>query len=107
MPVADRQALAVPEARASFPADYLRAFDRGSGAVGQDLRVLTRPWGFDPESIAVPAWIHHGDAGTTVPLEHARRFAAATPGARLHVHPGEGHFSILTTPERMLAALVA
>ncbi|MDX3095849.1 alpha/beta fold hydrolase [Streptomyces sp. ME19-03-3] len=107
MPAADRQALAVPEARASFLANFLRAFDRGSGGVGQDLRVLTRPWGFDLESIAVPTWIHHGDADTTVPLEHARRFAAAIPGACLHIHPGEGHFSILTAPERMLAALAA
>lgn len=107
MPAVDRRTLAGPQARASFLANYVRAFERGSGGVGQDLRVLTRPWGFDLESIKAPTWIHHGDADTTVPLAHSRRFAEAIPGARLHIHPGEGHFSILGAPERTLAALAA
>lgn len=105
MPAGDRQALAQPDARAAFLTNYLRAFHRGSGGVGQDLRLLTRPWGFDLASISVPTSIHHGDADTTVPLQHARRFAAAIPGARLHIHPGQGHYSILTTPEHTLAPL--
>ncbi|MGW0631816.1 alpha/beta fold hydrolase [Streptomyces sp. NPDC002758] len=107
MPASDRRALAQSDARAAFLTNYLRAFHRGSWGVGQDLRVLTRPWGFDLESIRVPTSIHHGDADTTVPLQHARRFAAAIPGARLHVHPGQGHFSILTAPEQTLATLAA
>ncbi|WP_431950914.1 alpha/beta fold hydrolase [Actinacidiphila sp. bgisy167] len=107
MPAVDRRALAGPQARASLLANYVRAFERGSGGVGQDLRVLTRPWGFDLQSVDVPTWIHHGDADTTVPLAHARRFAEAIPDARLHIHPGEGHFSILAAPERMLADLAA
>ncbi|MGI5517863.1 alpha/beta fold hydrolase [Streptomyces sp. CA-106131] len=107
MPAGDRRALAQPAARAAFLTNYLRAFHRGSWGVGQDLRVLTRPWGFDLESIGVPTSIHQGDADTTVPLQHARRFAAVIPGARLHVHPGQGHFSIVTAPEQMLATLAA
>ncbi|MEU4091197.1 alpha/beta fold hydrolase [Streptomyces sp. NPDC026673] len=107
MPDGDRRALGRPDARAAFLANYLQAFRRGSRGVGQDLRVLTRPWGFDLATIGVPTSIHHGDADTTVPLQHARRFAAAIPGARLHVHSGQGHFSILSAPERMLAALAA
>ncbi|MGW1554247.1 alpha/beta fold hydrolase [Streptomyces sp. NPDC002346] len=69
--------------------------------------MLTRPWGFDLESIRVPTSIHQGDADTTVLLQHARRFAATIPGARLHIHPGQGHFSILTAPEQTLATLAA
>ncbi|MDX2709619.1 alpha/beta fold hydrolase [Streptomyces sp. PA03-6a] len=107
MPAGDRRALAEPDAREAFLANYLRAFHRGSWGVAQDLRVLTRPWGFDLESIRVPTSIHHGDADTTVPLQHARRFAAAIPGARLHIHAGQGHFSILAAPERTLATLAA
>ncbi|MEU1623218.1 alpha/beta fold hydrolase [Streptomyces sp. NPDC005722] len=107
MPVSDRLALAQPDEREAFVTNYREAFHHGSRGVAQDLRVLTRPWGFDLESIRVPTLIHHGDADTTVPLQHGRRFAAAIPGARLHVHPGEGHFSILTAPEQMLAALAA
>jgi pimeloyl-ACP methyl ester carboxylesterase len=107
MPASDRRALAQSDPRAAFLTNYLRAFHQGSWGVGQDLRVLTRPWGFDLESIRVPTSIHQGDADTTVPLQHARRFAAAIPGARLHIHPGQGHFSILTAPEQMLATLAA
>jgi pimeloyl-ACP methyl ester carboxylesterase len=107
MPAGDRRALAQPDARAAFLTNYLQAFHRGSRGVGQDLRVLTRPWGFDLDSIRVPTSIHQGDADTTVPLQHARRFAAAIPGARLHIHPGQGHFSIVTAPEHMLATLAA
>lgn len=69
--------------------------------------MLTRPWGFDLQSIRVSTSIHDGDADTTVPLQHGRRFAAAIPGARLHVHPGQGHFSILTATEQTLATLAA
>ncbi|WP_406270915.1 alpha/beta hydrolase [Actinacidiphila glaucinigra] len=107
MPAGDRLALAQPDAREAFLTDYLEAFHQGSRGVAQDLRVLTRPWGFDLESIRVPTSIHHGDADTTVPLQHGRRFAAAIPGARLHVHPGQGHFSILTAPEQTLATFAA
>lgn len=91
--------------REAFRTNYLRALHRGSWGVGQDLRLLTRPWGFDLESITVPTSIHHGNADTTVPLQHACRFAAAIPGVQLQIHPGHGHFSILDPPERTLATL--
>jgi len=53
----------------------------------------------------VPASIHHGDADTTVPPQHARLFAAAIPGAQLQLHHGHGHFSILGAARQMLAPL--
>jgi pimeloyl-ACP methyl ester carboxylesterase len=96
LPGIDRRALEQPGLRDPFLANYLGAFRRGSQGVAQDLRVLTRPWGFELGSIQVPAWIHHGDADTTVPSRHARLFAEAIPGAQLQLHPGHGHFSILS-----------
>lgn len=94
MPDADKRALARPEVRADFRANYLEAFRRGGAGVAQDLRLLTRPWGFELHDIAVPTVVHHGDADTTVPLDHGRRYAASIPGARLRIYPGHGHFSI-------------
>jgi pimeloyl-ACP methyl ester carboxylesterase len=105
MPDTDRQALEQPGARDPFLANYLEAFRRGHGGVAQDLRVLTRPWGFELGSIKAPAWVHHGDADNTVPAEHARLFAQAIPGARLKLHPGLGHFSIFDATREILAAL--
>ena len=106
LPTADRRALGQPATREAFLAGYLEAFRRGSWGVAQDLRLLTRPWGFELGSIRVPTSIHHGDADTTVPPEHARLFAAAIPGAQLQLHPGHGHFSILGATRQMLAPLV-
>jgi pimeloyl-ACP methyl ester carboxylesterase len=104
-PEVDIRALRQPEMRESFLICYLEAFRRGSGGNAQDLRLLTRPWGFDLGSITTPTSIHHGDADTTVPIQHARLYAEAIPGAQLQIYPGEGHFSILSHPRDILTAL--
>jgi pimeloyl-ACP methyl ester carboxylesterase len=105
LPGTDRQALQQPGIRDAFLANYLEAFRRGDGGVAQDLRVLTRPWGFELGSIKVPVFIHHGDADNTVPPQHARLFAEAIPDARLRLYPGYGHFSIIGATREILAAL--
>jgi pimeloyl-ACP methyl ester carboxylesterase len=105
LPGIDRRALEQAVMREAFLAGYAEAFRRGSRGVAQDLRMLTRPWGFELGSITVPASIHHGDADTTVPVQHARLFAEAIPGAQLQLHPGHGHFSILGAARDILAAL--
>lgn len=107
LPDVDGRAIEQPGMREAFLTNYAEAFRRGSEGVAQDLRVLTRPWGFELGSIAVPTSIHHGDADATVPLQHARRYADAIPGARLQLHPGDGHFSILGDARETLAALAA
>jgi len=105
LPEIDNRALGEPGTRDSFLVNYAEAFRRGSGGVAQDLRVLTRPWGFDLGSINVPTLIRHGDADTTVPLQHARRYAEVIPGAQLQIHHGDGHFSILADARELLAPL--
>lgn len=105
LPGSDRRAIGQPGLRDAFVANYTEAFRRGSQGVAQDLRVLTRPWGFQLGAITVPTSIHHGDADNTVPLQHARRYAAAIPGAQLRVHPGHGHFSITGVMREILAPL--
>ncbi len=107
LPGIDCRALEQPGMREAFLAAYAEAFRRGSWGVAQDLRVLTRPWGFQLGSIKVPTSIHHGDADTVVPPQHARLFAEAIPGAQLHLHPRHGHFSILGAAWEMLATLAA
>lgn len=96
LPRVDREALGNPVQREAFLEGYLEAFRHGDAGVRQDLRVLTRAWGFRLEGIEVPTWVHHGDADTTVPQAHAERYAQAIPGARLRVHAGQGHFSLLS-----------
>ncbi len=105
LPGIDRRALAQPAMREAFLAGYAEAFRRGSWGVAQDLRMLTRPWGFELGAITVPTSIHHGQADTTVPPQHARLLAEAIPGARLQLYPGHGHFSILGAARQILAPL--
>jgi pimeloyl-ACP methyl ester carboxylesterase len=104
-PAADIRALEDPGLRESFLTSYIESFRHGSFGVAQDLRVLTRPWGFDLSSVKAPTWIRHGDADTTVPVQHARLYAEAIPGAQLEIYPGQGHFSILSRPQDILAPL--
>jgi len=105
LPDIDNRALRQPGTREAFLVNYAEAFRRGPGGVAQDLRVLTRPWGFELDAITVPTLIRHGDADTTVPVQHARLYAEAIPGAQLQIHPGDGHFSILAAPRELLAPL--
>jgi pimeloyl-ACP methyl ester carboxylesterase len=105
LPDIDNRVLGQPGRRELFVTSYTEAFRRGSQGVAQDLRLLTRPWGFDVGAIKVPASIHHGDADTTVPLQHARLFGDAIPGARLQIHHGHGHFSIYEAARELLASL--
>lgn len=104
-PDADIRALREPGAQESFLAGYLEAFRHGSWGVAQDLRLLTRPWGYELGSITAPTRVHHGDADRTVPVQHAVLYAGAIPGAQLQIHHGHGHFSILSRPQDLLAPL--
>jgi hypothetical protein len=54
LPGIDRRAFEQPGMREAFLTSYAEAFRRGSRGVAQDLRVLTRPWGFELGSIEVP-----------------------------------------------------
>jgi len=99
----DVRALQHPELRESFLDCYVESFRGGYWGAEQDLRLLTGPWGFDLGSITAPTSIHHGDADSTVPVQHARLYAEAIPGAQLHIHHGEGHVSILSHPHDILA----
>jgi pimeloyl-ACP methyl ester carboxylesterase len=104
-PEADIRALQHPGLRESFLTSYVEAFRGGSWGVAQDLRLLTQSWDFDLGSITAPTWVQHGDADTTVPVQHARLYAGAIPGAQLRIYPGHGHFSIFREPRDVLAAL--
>jgi pimeloyl-ACP methyl ester carboxylesterase len=47
-------------------------------------------------AITAPTLVQHGDADAVVPLDHARAYAEAIPGAELAVLSGAGHGFLLT-----------
>ncbi|WP_319436569.1 alpha/beta hydrolase [Mycobacterium sp. RTGN5] len=64
---------------------------RRPGGVVEDYRAWTRPWGFNPEQIAIPADVWGGQQDELVKPAWPRELARRIPGATLHERPG-GHF---------------
>jgi pimeloyl-ACP methyl ester carboxylesterase len=81
-------------------ADHIAACLRAalsSGIAGwrDDDLAFIRDWGFSlaPEP-PLRAAIWQGDQDRMVPFAHGRWLAAAIPGARVHLMPGDGHLSM-------------
>lgn len=101
---ADRKALAGPMA------DYLAESSRYSVSTGiagwrDDDLAFTTDWGFDPAAITVPVSVWQGDQDRMVPLAHGQWLAAHLPTAETHLLPGEGHISLISTIDDILATL--
>ncbi len=72
-----------------------RPLRAGSDGSAWEARLLTLPWGFDLQDIAVPVALWHGDADINSPLATAIYLSRTIPDASLTVFPNEGHFLIL------------
>ena len=95
-PPADQELLARPEVRQMFLASYREATRQGIDAFAHELKLVSRPWGFQLQDIRVPVTIWQGDADNSTPIGMARAMAEAIPHASLRILPGEGHLIFLT-----------
>ena len=91
-------------------ADYLAASFRHAGRQGvrgwrDDDLLLTRPWGFDLGAIGVPVSVWQGEQDRMVPFGHGQ-WLRALHGAEAHLEPGEGHVSLVSQVDRVVAGLV-
>ena len=75
-----------PDALARLRATFTDSLD---GWV-DDTLAFARPWGFDVESIRVPAAVWRGTDDQAVPADHAEWLLSHIPGAERHVYTG-GH----------------
>lgn len=89
-PAADRKAAAHPEYRIRHLA-VPDAFRAGTRAAADELRLLARPWGFEPADVTGPVHMWHGDRDVNVPIAVARAMAAALPSCVPHFVPGSAH----------------
>jgi pimeloyl-ACP methyl ester carboxylesterase len=67
----------------------------GSQGWFDDSCMVTRPWGFDLASIAVPVLLLHGGEDMFVPLRHGEWLAAHIPGVEARLSDDDGHLTLL------------
>lgn len=80
-------------------ADYMAASLRDAVSTGvagwrDDDLAFAKPWGFELDSITRPVAVWQGGEDRMVPMAHGEWLAHHVPGARAHLHPGEGHLSL-------------
>ncbi len=93
LPEVDRAVLVDPTVGADLVEGLRGGVQAVDGWLDDDL-AFTRDWGFAVGDISVPASVWQGSADLMVPFHHGEWLAANIPGARAHLEPGEGHFSI-------------
>ena len=91
----DRAALTVPAFRETLSASFQESVRQGSLGGEHELRIYSRPWGFDVGAIRVPVGIWHGELDRIVPCAMGRRLAAHIPRCNSTFFPEEGHYSLL------------
>ena len=93
-PPADQAIFREPTFRATFIANNREARRQGPDAFADEVILGARPWGFDLRDITVPVHFWQGDLDNSTPPGMARGMAAAVPGSRLTMLPGQGHVFI-------------
>lgn len=76
-------------------------------AIQLDRAIVATDVAEDLRAIDKPALIIHGDRDASVPLDCARRTAAAIRGARLSIYEGAAHGVLLTHLDRVNEELIA
>src|ERR687889_116652 len=91
----DRRVLERPEVRAIAIGMFQEAVRQGAVGWVDDVLRLGRQWPFRLDEVVADVSFHHGEDDGNVPPQYAMELAKRIPGSRLHLHPGEGHISIL------------
>jgi pimeloyl-ACP methyl ester carboxylesterase len=90
LPEADRKVLSNPDVAAMLREVAIEQTRNGVwGWVDDDL-AFTKPWGFDPATIAVPTQIWYGTKDVLVPPGHGEWLMRTVPGAQLRLNEN-GH----------------
>ena len=68
------------------------------GLIDDDCSYVV-PWGCDPTTITAPTLLVHGTDDGIIPSSHGHWLADHLPTAKLDLHPGLAHISVLTHAE--------
>lgn len=109
LPPADAAVIAKPEMWAIHVAATAEILGRPD-AIVSEMRLLARPWGFDPRGVRAPARFWSGEADAIHPTSQSRRLAKRIDGAEVVTVPDAanfGLFSIYPDALRFAAGLAA
>lgn len=91
LPESDRKVLAREDVATVIRDSTEEQSAHGVGGWVDDDLAFTRPWGFDPATIRVPAAVWWGAADVLVPPQHGEWIASTVPGALSRVRSDAGH----------------
>lgn len=91
----DARAAKEPSSAATMARPFVEAYHQGPGGVAAELRLVLRPWSFQPEDVDVAVHFEHGADDATVPPSVPRVLAARIPGATTSIRAGVGHFTLV------------
>lgn len=84
---------------------FAEAFRQGTAEPAREGWLLSRPWGFPLEEIAVPVFLWQGEADVVVTPAMGRFMAARIPHCTARFLPGEGHLLFVEHWEEILRQL--
>jgi pimeloyl-ACP methyl ester carboxylesterase len=93
----DREFLARPEVIEASTRIIAEQAAHGVYGSVDDILAQLRPWGFEPDEVAVPVLLTYGLADAFVPAQHGRWLARHLPAAQVEVSAEGGH--LLADPE--------
>jgi pimeloyl-ACP methyl ester carboxylesterase len=104
-PPADDELIARPEIRQACLQSEVEAFRPGLKGMSWEVRLITRPWGFQLDEIRMPVYLWHGTADNATFVAMAQYMAGRIPDSKLTICEGEGHLLLFPHWENVLSQL--
>ncbi len=90
-----------------FVENFAEAFRQGTVGPAWEGWLLSRPWGFRLERVAVPVYLWQGEADVAVTPVMGRYMAHKVPNCRARFLPDEGHLVLITHWREILEELIS
>ncbi len=104
-PPSDKAILRRPDVRRILTESFREGLRGNGDGTAYELRLIAKPWGFEPRDVACPVTLWHGTADDYVPLAMGQHHAKVIPHCQAHIVPDQGHFMVVALVEQILTDL--
>lgn len=102
----DQRVMERTEIREMYVEDITESYRQGVKGHSEDLRVVSRPWGFDLGEISIPVKLWQGELDQNIPPSMAEYMAGRIPTAQLRMFQDQGHLLMFDHWDEILADIV-